>query len=155
PGVASDPDSSGVDWLERMNGAALNRNCRRWTSRVWDPSWDRMDDMAPGSHANRIAERLQALWQIELGPGGGAGRPAVSRAEADAMLLVAGWARDAGLEPAIDAHGNLWALPAGWDGPLVSAGSHVDTVPDGGRYDGALGTVLGLELAHDLREGTD
>ncbi len=34
--------------------------------------------------------------------------------------------------------------------PLVTAGSHVDTVPDGGRYDGALGTVLGLELAESL-----
>ncbi len=63
------------------------------------------------------------------------------------MRLVAGWAREAGLEPGLDSHGNLWALPAGWTGELVTAGSHVDTVPDGGRYDGALGTVLGLELA--------
>ena len=35
-------------------------------------------------------------------------------------------------------------------GPFVTSGSHVDTVPDGGRYDGALGTVLALELAHEL-----
>ena len=63
------------------------------------------------------------------------------------MRLVAGWAREAGLAPGIDPHGNLWALPLGWTGELVTAGSHVDTVPDGGRYDGALGTVLGLELA--------
>jgi N-carbamoyl-L-amino-acid hydrolase len=98
----------------------------------------------------RIAARLQALWAIALGPGGGADRPAYSPAEAQAMLLVAGWAREQQLEPGIDAHGNLWALPAGWPGPLVTSGSHVDTVPDGGRYDGALGTVLGLELARDL-----
>jgi hydantoinase/carbamoylase family amidase len=65
------------------------------------------------------------------------------------MLLVAGWAREQGLAPAVDPHGNLWALPAHWGGPVVTAGSHVDTVPDGGRYDGALGTVLGLELARD------
>ena len=70
------------------------------------------------------------------------------------MTLVAGWAAQAGLEPAIDAHGNLWALPPDWDGPLVTSGSHVDTVPDGGRHDGALGTVLALELAEELREGT-
>lgn len=63
------------------------------------------------------------------------------------MRLVAGWAREAGLEPALDAFGNLWALPAGAAGPLVTSGSHVDTVPDGGRYDGALGTVLALETA--------
>ena len=69
------------------------------------------------------------------------------------MLAVAGWAREAGLEPGVDRHGNLWALPAGGDGPLVTSGSHVDTVPDGGRYDGALGTVLGLELADELGGG--
>ncbi|MGP0050332.1 MAG: hydantoinase/carbamoylase family amidase [Solirubrobacteraceae bacterium] len=103
--------------------------------------------------AARIAARLQDLWSIARGPGGGADRPAYSAAEAQAMLLVAGWARELDLEPGIDAHGNLWALPAGWSGPLVTAGSHVDTVPDGGRYDGALGTVLGLELAADLRGG--
>jgi hydantoinase/carbamoylase family amidase len=104
--------------------------------------------------SSRIEERLEALWHIARGPGGGADRPAFSSAEAAAMALVAGWARDAGLEPGIDRHGNLWALPSGWDGPLVTSGSHVDTVPDGGRYDGALGTVLALELAHDLADGT-
>jgi N-carbamoyl-L-amino-acid hydrolase len=103
---------------------------------------------------NRIAARLEALWEIAHGPGGGADRPAFSAGEAEAMLLVAGWAREANLAPGVDRHGNLWALPADWSGPLVSAGSHVDTVPDGGRYDGALGTVLGLELAHELRGGT-
>ena len=100
----------------------------------------------------RIAARLQALWMLASGPEGGADRPAFSDSEARAMLLVAGWARSDGLVPGIDRHGNLWALPAGWTGPLLSAGSHVDTVPDGGRYDGALGTVLGLELARDLRD---
>jgi hydantoinase/carbamoylase family amidase len=67
------------------------------------------------------------------------------------MLLVAGWAREAGLEPGVDEHGNLWALPPDGSDSLVTSGSHVDTVPDGGRYDGALGTVLGLELIDDLR----
>jgi hydantoinase/carbamoylase family amidase len=99
---------------------------------------------------DRIAARLEDLWQIAHGPGGGADRPAFSPAEAQAMRLVAGWARQAGLEPGLDRHGNLWGLPSGSDGPLVTSGSHVDTVPDGGRYDGALGTVLGLELAHEL-----
>ena len=101
----------------------------------------------------RIAARLEELWQIARGPGGGADRPAFSLAEAEAMRLVAGWAREIGLDPGLDRHGNLWALPAGWSGPVVTAGSHVDTVPDGGRYDGALGTVLGLELALGLTGG--
>ena len=98
----------------------------------------------------RIAARLESLWQIARGPGGGADRPAYSRAEAEAMILVAGWARDAGLAPGIDRFGNLWALPDGSEGPVVTSGSHVDTVPDGGRYDGALGTVLALELADSI-----
>jgi N-carbamoyl-L-amino-acid hydrolase len=98
----------------------------------------------------RIAARLEALWEIARGPGGGADRPAYSPAEAQAMRTVAGWARDQGLEPGIDEHGNLWGLPPGWPGPLITSGSHVDTVPDGGRFDGALGTVLGLELVADL-----
>jgi hydantoinase/carbamoylase family amidase len=98
----------------------------------------------------RIERRLQALWEIALGPQGGADRPAYSPAEAGAMQLVAGWASEQGLEPGIDRYGNLWALPADWTGPIVTSGSHVDTVPDGGRYDGALGTVLGLELVADL-----
>jgi N-carbamoyl-L-amino-acid hydrolase len=98
----------------------------------------------------RIATRLQILWDIAHGPGGGADRPAYSAAEAQAMRTVAGWASEQNLEPGIDEHGNLWALPPGHDEPLITSGSHVDTVPDGGRYDGALGTVLGLELAADL-----
>src|SRR3954470_5812222 len=97
----------------------------------------------------RIAARLAALWDIAQAPGGGADRPAWSRAEAAGMRLVAAWAAEAGLRAALDRHGNLWALPEG-DGAIVTSGSHVDTVPAGGRYDGALGTVLALEAAHAL-----
>jgi hydantoinase/carbamoylase family amidase len=97
----------------------------------------------------RIAARLDALWDVAQAPGGGADRPAWSPAEAVAMRLVAGWAADAGLAPALDPHGNLWALPSG-DGPVATSGSHVDTVPAGGRHDGALGTVLALEAATAL-----
>lgn len=68
------------------------------------------------------------------------------------MLLVAGWAREIGLEPAVDPHGNLWCLPPGED-PIVTSGSHVDTVPDGGRLDGALGTVLAVEAAGRVSGG--
>jgi hydantoinase/carbamoylase family amidase len=112
---------------------------------------------APGDPAAtvdgaRIAARLDALWDVAQAPGGGADRPAWSPAEAAAMRLVAEWAREAGLDPALDAHGNLWALPAG-DGPVATSGSHVDTVPAGGRYDGALGTVLALEAAAALGTG--
>src|SRR3954447_14293430 len=106
----------------------------------------------PGAEldGSRIAARLEALWDVARGAGGGAARPAYSPAEARAMRLAAEWAAEAGLQPAVDRHGNLWALPDG-DGAFVSSGSHVDTVPDGGRLDGALGTVLALEAAIALR----
>src|SRR4051812_49036760 len=107
------------------------------------------DDPSERIDGARVAARLDALWDVAQAPGGGADRPAWSAAEATAMRLAAGWAADAGLDAALDAHGNLWALPAG-DGPVVTSGSHVDTVPGGGRYDGALGTVLALEAATAL-----
>src|SRR4051794_21734635 len=106
-------------------------------------------DPADRVDAARIAARLDALWDVAQAPGGGADRPAWSPAEAAAMRLVAGWAAEARLRPALDRHGNLWALPRG-DGPLATSGSHVDTVPAGGRYDGALGTALALEAAAAL-----
>ena len=104
----------------------------------------------PSPDGARIAARLEALWQIAHGPAGGADRPAWSRAEAQAVRLAAGWAREAGLDPVVDPYGNLWAAPAEGEGPRVSSGSHLDTVPDGGRFDGALGVVLALEAAAAL-----
>jgi hydantoinase/carbamoylase family amidase len=106
-------------------------------------------DPADQIDEGRIAARVAAMWDVEHAPGGGADRPAWSAAEAAAMRLVASWAAEAGLLSALDRHGNLWALPHG-DDPIVSSGSHVDTVPGGGRYDGALGTVLALEAAEAL-----
>ena len=94
----------------------------------------------------RVLERIDELFALVPGENGGATRPAFSEAEAGAMLLVAGWAREEGLGAAVDPHGNLWCLPPG-DAPCVTGGSHVDTVPDGGRYDGPLGTVLAVEAA--------
>jgi len=95
---------------------------------------------------NRVLERIEELFALASGQNGGATRPAFSGAEARAMLLVAGWAREMGLGAAVDPHGNLWCLPPE-DAPCVTGGSHVDTVPDGGRYDGPLGTVLAIEAA--------
>ena len=95
---------------------------------------------------SRVLERIEELFALAPGENGGASRPAFSEVEARAMLLVAGWAGEAGLEAAVDPHGNLWCLPPG-DAPCVTSGSHLDTVPDGGRYDGPLGTVLAVEAA--------
>ena len=98
----------------------------------------------------RVAARLEALWEIARGPAGGADRPAWSKAEAAAVRLVARWADEAGLQTAIDPYGNFCASPSAHGQTVVSCGSHLDTVPDGGRFDGALGVVLALEAAAAL-----
>ncbi|HEX2728537.1 MAG TPA: hypothetical protein VHM16_02210, partial [Rubrobacteraceae bacterium] len=95
---------------------------------------------------NRVLDRIEELFTLAPDNSGGANRPAFSRQEAGAVLLVADWARQAGLEPGVDPFGNLWCLPPG-NGPFVTTGSHVDTVPNGGRLDGSLGTVLAVEAA--------
>lgn len=97
----------------------------------------------------RIEARIEKLFDLARDPGGGATRPAYSPEEAQAMLLVAGWTEQAGLLPRLDRFGNLWGLPRA-GGPFVTSGSHVDTVPNGGRHDGAFGTVLALEAVEEL-----
>ncbi|HEU4974169.1 MAG TPA: Zn-dependent hydrolase [Baekduia sp.] len=92
-----------------------------------------------------VRERLEALYA--LGEGEGANRPGLSPAEEEAHALAAGWMADAGLEVSRDSAGNLYGRLLGRrpDLPEVWVGSHLDSVPRGGRYDGALGVVAALE----------
>lgn len=102
---------------------------------------DREDDLTV---AGRVLDRLEALFLIGGGP---ANRPGLSPAEQQAHDLAAVWMTEAGLEVAVDAAGNLVGRARGSSPelPEVWTGSHLDTVPDGGRFDGALGVVAGLE----------
>ena len=81
----------------------------------------------------RVLERLDALYAIGGGPG--ANRPGYTPAEDEAHALAAGWMREAGLEVSVDPHGNLVGRLAGEDPslPEVWTGSHLDSVPQGGR----------------------
>jgi len=93
----------------------------------------------------RVLERLDRLYAIGGGPG--ANRPGGSPEEDEAHELVAGWMREAGLEVEVDPAGNLFGRLRGRRPELaeVWTGSHLDSVPRGGRFDGALGVVGGLE----------
>jgi len=95
--------------------------------------------------SDQVLRRLEALYAIGGGPG--ASRPGLSPAEQQAHDLAAGWMTDAGLEVSVDAAGNLVGRARGSAPELgeVWTGSHLDTVPNGGRFDGALGVVAGLE----------
>lgn len=95
--------------------------------------------------ADRTLARLEALFAIDARDG--ANRPGLSAAEQRAHDLTAGWMAEAGLAVSVDGAGNLIGRAAGTDPglPEVWTGSHLDTVPNGGRFDGALGVIAGLE----------
>jgi allantoate deiminase len=99
---------------------------------------------APDGAARTLA-RLDELYAIGGGPG--ANRPGYSAAEDEALALAEGWLREAGLEAERDAAGNLVGRLRGTrpELPEVWSGSHLDSVPGGGRFDGALGVVAALE----------
>jgi len=89
----------------------------------------------------RIHRRLEELHAIGGGPG--ANRPHPSDAEDEAHELVAGWLEEAGLAVETDPSGNLVGRAAA--SSEVWVGSHLDTVPVGGKFDGALGVVAAIE----------
>jgi len=98
----------------------------------------------------RVLERLDRLYAIGGGPG--ANRLCGTREEDEAHELVAGWMREAGLEVEVDGAGNLFGRLRGKrpELPEVWTGSHLDSVPQGGRFDGALGVIGGLEAVERL-----
>jgi acetylornithine deacetylase/succinyl-diaminopimelate desuccinylase-like protein len=90
----------------------------------------------------RVLDRLDELYAI-----GGGSRLAYTPEEDAAHELAAGWMREAGLEVSSDEVGNLFGRRGG---ARVWSGSHLDTVPDGGKFDGALGVVAAIEAAERL-----
>jgi hypothetical protein len=90
----------------------------------------------------RVLDRLDELYAI-----GGGSRLAYTAEEDAAHELAAGWMREAGLEVSSDGVGNLFGRRGG---ARVWSGSHLDTVPDGGKFDGALGVVAAIEAAERL-----
>ena len=95
--------------------------------------------------SDRVFDRLEQIYAI--GGGEGANRPGFSPAEDEAVDLAAGWMEEAGLEVERDATGNLVGRLRGTDPslPEVWSGSHLDSVPQGGKFDGPLGVVGALE----------
>jgi beta-ureidopropionase / N-carbamoyl-L-amino-acid hydrolase len=103
--------------------------------------------------ASRLAARIEALGAVGAITGGGVCRLALSDEDRAARDLVAGWMRELGLEVTIDAIGNVVGVRQGVEsGPPVMAGSHIDTVRTGGRYDGNLGVLAGLEVIQTLKD---
>lgn len=99
---------------------------------------------------SRVHDRLEEIYAIGGGPG--ANRPALSPAEQQACELARGWMREAGMTVEWDPAGNLLGRKVGRSPtlPEVWTGSHLDSVPGGGRFDGVLGVVGAIEVVERL-----
>jgi beta-ureidopropionase / N-carbamoyl-L-amino-acid hydrolase len=101
----------------------------------------------------RLNGRIAALGQVGAIPGGGVARLALTDADRQGRDLVTGWMRELGLAVTVDGIGNVVGVRKGReDGPPVMMGSHIDTVRTGGRYDGNLGVLAGLEVIARLED---
>jgi len=101
----------------------------------------------------RLSARLAELAAIGAIEGDGCARLALTEADRAGRDLVVTWMLDLGLEVRVDAIGNVVATWPGRDADLapVMSGSHIDTVRTGGRYDGNLGVLAGLEVVETLQ----
>jgi allantoate deiminase len=103
-----------------------------------------------GSLIESYLEKLGTFGQVV---GGGLVRPVYSPPWLTAHRQVAEWMAEAGLEVRADAVGNLWGLSAGKEaGKGYASGSHLDTVKEGGKYDGGLGVLAALVAVRFLKE---
>ncbi|MFL6556685.1 MAG: hydantoinase/carbamoylase family amidase, partial [Bacillus sp. (in: firmicutes)] len=102
-------------------------------------------------HVNRerIKRRITELSKVGRTPEGGVTRKALTQEEWEAQELVAKWMEEAGLVVRRDSFGNLIGRKEGTNpaAPTVMIGSHVDTVPNGGDFDGTIGVIAGIEVA--------
>ncbi len=101
----------------------------------------------------RLNRSIAQLAQIGKLPGGGVSRVAFTKADLLARQLVESWMVEAGMTVRIDAAGNIIGrYPGKREGAALATGSHIDTVPVGGHYDGVLGVLAGIEVVRVLHE---
>ena len=104
--------------------------------------------------ADRLWSTLMVLAEIGRFCEGGVNRQALSEGEARAWRQIIAWAREAGLEVSADPAANLFLTLPGRQRhrPALLVGSHIDTQPTGGRFDGILGVMAGLEGLRSMVE---
>lgn len=102
----------------------------------------------------RLWARLMELGEIGKQESGGVTRFSFTEEERKAKALVSSYMAEAGMTVREDAVGNLIGRKEGrqQDAPAVLIGSHIDTVPKGGMYDGALGVIAGIEVVQAMNE---
>jgi N-carbamoyl-L-amino-acid hydrolase len=102
----------------------------------------------------RLWQSLMDLARIGATPKGGVRRLTLTEPDREARDRFARWAREAGMSVSADGIGNLFARRAGTDASAapVAMGSHLDSQPSGGKFDGAYGVMAGLEVARTLND---
>lgn len=110
--------------------------------------------MYPKINAERVWQRHLELAKIGATAGGGVHRLALTDLDIEAHCLIANWAQDRGFGVELDAMGNMFVRRQGSDPQAVpvASGSHTDTQPFGGRFDGALGVLAAFEALETLED---
>ncbi len=107
----------------------------------------------PEINKDRLLRDLNAVSRIGLGEGGSVTRLVFSVHELRSRQLLVHLMNQAGLDVHVDPAGNIFGrLAAERDGPSVLAGSHLDSVVQGGRYDGPVGVIGALEAVRTIKE---
>jgi N-carbamoyl-L-amino-acid hydrolase len=114
----------------------------------------RDDIKSPRINQERLWQTHLDLARIGALPDGGCSRAALTDEDRGARDLFAGWCREIGCRVSVDRVGNLFARRDGVENghPPVACGSHLDTQPHGGRFDGISGVLCGLEAFRTLHE---
>ncbi len=102
----------------------------------------------------RLWDSLMELAQIGATPKGGVCRLTLTDLDKQGRDLVTGWAREAGMSVTIDKIGNVFMRRPGRDDslPPIMTGSHIDTQPTGGKFDGNYGVLAGIEVVRTLND---
>ncbi|MEM8775787.1 MAG: Zn-dependent hydrolase [Pseudomonadota bacterium] len=113
---------------------------------------------APGENLKINGDRLwdSLMEMAKIGPGvaGGNNRQTLTDEDAEGRALFQSWCEAAGMSMGVDTMGNMFARREGTDPDAlpVYVGSHLDTQPTGGKYDGVLGVLGGLEIIRTLND---
>jgi len=113
---------------------------------------------APGENlrinGDRLWDSLNEMAQIGPGIAGGNNRQTLTDADAEGRRLFQRWCEEAGLSMGVDQMGTMFMTRPGTDPDVlpVYVGSHLDTQPTGGKYDGVLGVLAGLEVVRSLND---
>ncbi|WP_198368861.1 Zn-dependent hydrolase [Roseomonas rosulenta] len=110
--------------------------------------------MSIALNPERLWNSLQEMARIGATPEGGVRRLALSPEDAQARALLRDWAEAAGCTVTVDRLGSMYCTHPGADADAkpVAVGSHLDSVPTGGKYDGPYGVLLGLEIVRALHQ---